>query len=36
MAFGFSAVMLLQFIRPGIPEKSSEAALDAPSAVSTY
>lgn len=33
MAFGFSAFVPLQFIRPGIPEKPSEAPLDAPSAV---
>ncbi len=33
MAFGFAAFVLLQFIRPGIPEKFSEAPLDAPPAV---
>jgi len=32
-AFGFCAFVLLQFIRPGIPEKFPDAELDAPAAV---
>lgn len=31
--YGFGAFVLLQFIRPGIPEKSSDAELDAPAPV---